>query len=680
MRNKRIRKLLPISIVLAITMILGLAGHAFAAPPTHTDKVEVLVSFTEKPSHAEKTLIENEGGKVKRNFHIVPTIAASIPKGKLDSLRRNPKVTSVEEDITVQITNDKLYWSANHIDAEAMPGQNQGQGVKVAILDTGIDLDHPDLRMAGNVSFVPGTASGDDDHGHGTMVAGVVAALDNDTGVVGVAPEVALYSVKVLDQSGNGTMSVILSGIEWAVDNNMQVINMSFGGILNWPSAVRLALQKAYQAEIVIVAGAGNTGDQGIIFAPARFEPVIAVGATDSTNARASFSGTGSTLELMAPGVGITSTSRGGGYSSGSGTSLSTPHVAGVAALLIADGVTHNVEVRQILQTTAKDLGSPGWDSWYGYGLVSVAEAIAAASSSPDASGDTDSSNEPGDTIPPTTRIELSGLPGNEGWYRSDVMVELAAVDNTGGSGVAETQYSLDGGKTWQNYHEPFALSSEGTNTIQARSRDNAGNIEVLPVSREVNIDQTGPSVNILVDSSIIWPANRKQVMVTVRVTGSSNDLLSRVSSTEIAVKDEYGQVEPIIGPYLQGKVWLEAWREGRDLDGRVYTISITATDYAGNVAIAETTVTVPHDRGKDKTNKEETNQETLETADNTEDEITEAANGNTVEEVTEAAGDSIEEETSGATDDSTEEEIPEAADGTGEETPEAADGNRKGK
>jgi len=208
------------------------------------------------------------------------------------------------------------------------------------------------------------------------MVAGVVAALDNEMGVVGVAPEVELYSVKVLDQSGNGTASSILSGIEWAIDNNMQVINISFGGPKDWPSSVTRALEKAYQAGIVIVAGAGNSGDTGTMYAPARFEPVIAVGALDQHTAKDSRSCTGSTLELMAPGVDIMSTSRGGGYSSGNGTSYSTAHVTGTVALLIAHGVTNNVEVRQILQQTAGDLGPAGWDSCYGYGNVNAVRAI----------------------------------------------------------------------------------------------------------------------------------------------------------------------------------------------------------------------------------------------------------------------------------------------------------------
>jgi subtilisin len=569
-----------------LTLSLGLAGYAFAGSAAHAKKVDVLVSFKEKPGPAEQALIHNAGGKIKRSYHIVPTIAASIPKGKLDSLRSHPKVTSIEEDITVQIMEEKLPWGIDQINAEIVHSQSKGRGVKVAILDTGIDLDHPDLRVAGDVSFVDGTVNGDDDHGHGTMVAGIIAALDNDIGVVGVAPEAELYAVKVLNSNGSSICSVILSGIEWAIDNRMQVINMSFGSSLNLPSAIRTALDKAYQAGIVLVAGAGNAGDQGIIFSPARYEPVIAVGATDQQDARASFSSTGSSLELMAPGVGILSTSRGGGYGNGSGTSLSTPHVTGVAALLIASGVTDNTELRQILRGTTKDLGPQGWDSWYGSGLVNAAEAMVNKGSS--------------DEIPPTTRIEIKGQQGNQGWYLSDVIVELIAADNPSGSGIAETQYSLDGGKTWQTYYEPFTIASEGVNIIKARSWDNAGSLEEPPVSSEVNIDKTEPTVNISVDPNIIWPANHKQVMVDVLVSGLANDVISGLKSFQLTVKDEYGQVEPVIGPYLQSQIQLEAWREGRDLDGRVYTISITAIDTAGNSATAVTTVTVPHDHRKE--------------------------------------------------------------------------------
>jgi len=211
------------------------------------------------------------------------------------------------------------------------------------------------------------------------------------------------------------------------------------------------------------------------------------------------------------------------------------------------------------------------------------------------------------DRIPPTTRIEISGLLGNGDWHCSDVIVELTAIDNPGGAGVIETVYSLDGGKTWWGYHEPFTIAQEGTIVIHARSRDNAGNIEEPTPYRQVKIDKTGPSVSISVAPSVIWPANHKQLMVNVLVTSSASDELSGLNSFHLAVKDEYGQIEPVIGSYFQKQIQLEAWRDSRDLDGRVYTVSIVASDYAGNTATAETTVTVPHDRRKDVNNENST-------------------------------------------------------------------------
>lgn len=323
MRNKANKLNLPLSIILALALIFGLAGHAPTEPPVQVGKA----------------------------------------------------------GINTQATEQVLPWGVNRIGAELAHSQNKGQGIKVAILDTGIDLDHPDLQVAGDITFVPGTNSGDDDNGHGTLVAGIVAALDNGTGTVGIAPEVELYAVKVLDKKGMGTMSAIRRGIEWAIDNDMQVINMSFGVGEKLGQEFRRVLKEACQAGIVIVAAAGNegtaNGEGDTMWAPAKYKQVIAVGATDEADNRYSSSSTGDTLELVAPGVKIHSTRKGGGYANLNATSAASPHVAGVAALLIASGVTDNAKLRQILQETAEDLGTSGWDSQYGYGLVNAAEALA---------------------------------------------------------------------------------------------------------------------------------------------------------------------------------------------------------------------------------------------------------------------------------------------------------------
>lgn len=327
MKNKSIKLNLPLNIILAFALIFGLTGYASAEPPA---QVEIA-------------------------------------------------------GISTQATEQVVPWGVDRIGAELVHSQNKGQGVKVAILDTGIDLDHPDLRVAGDVTFVPGTTSGDDDNGHGTLVAGIVAALDNGFGTVGIAPAVELYAVKVLDSDGTGTCRAIRRGIKWAIDNDMQVINMSFGVAAKLGHGVRQALKEAYQAGIVIVAAAGNEGtadgEGDTMWAPAKYKQVIAVGAIDESDNRYSASSTGGTLELAGPGVNIYSTLAGGGYANLNATSAASPHVAGVAALLIASGVTDNAEVRQILQSTAEDFGSSGRDSWYGYGLVNAAEALAVASS-----------------------------------------------------------------------------------------------------------------------------------------------------------------------------------------------------------------------------------------------------------------------------------------------------------
>ena len=329
---------------------------------------------------------------LKITFPLSITLAFALIFGLAGYASAEPQIQVEIAGISTQATEQVLPWGVAQIGTELAHSQNKGQGVKVAILDTGIDLDHPDLRVAGDVTFVPWTNSGDDDNGHGTMVAGIVAALDNGVGTVGVAPEVELYAVKVLDSEGEGTCRAIRRGIEWAIDNNMQVINMSFGCISNLSHEVKVALNKAYQAGIVLIAAAGNGGTTGgdgnNIWAPARYTPVIAVGAIDELDNRYSSSNTGDTLELVAPGVNICSTRKGGGYASITATSAASPHVAGVAALLIASGITSNAEVRQILQETAEDFGPSGWDSWYGYGLVNATDALAMVTLYITASGD----------------------------------------------------------------------------------------------------------------------------------------------------------------------------------------------------------------------------------------------------------------------------------------------------
>jgi subtilisin family serine protease len=219
-----------------------------------------------------------------------------------------------------------------------------------------------------------------DDNGHGTHCAGIIAAVDNDIGVIGVAPEAFLYAYKVLDSSGSGYESDVIAAINQAVIDGIQIISMSLGSD-GASSTLELACNNAQAAGVLLVAAAGNDyrGNKRIewdtVDYPGRFDSVIAVGATDQYDEKASFSSTGPNVEIAAPGVSILSTYPGNRYVTASGTSMATPHVAGVAALIFASGVWSAAEVRNMMKTTADDLGASGTDYWYGYGLVDADEA-----------------------------------------------------------------------------------------------------------------------------------------------------------------------------------------------------------------------------------------------------------------------------------------------------------------
>ena len=259
-----------------------------------------------------------------------------------------------------------------------------GDGVRVAIVDTGIAPRHPDLRVYGGVSYVPGQRRWYDDNGHGTHVAGTVAALGNNRGVIGVAPKARLYAVKVLNRSGGGRMSSILNGLAWCYRRRMHVVNLSLGSLAYthdprvYSRAYEQAGKKLRRRGILAVAAAGNSGNtrQPYVNNPARCPSFMAVSAIDCQRRRASFSSYGPQVEICAPGVKVWSTSPPNTYSQSSGTSMASPHVAGVAALVRARRAWTGDRVRVHLWKTALDLGTPGRDWLYGFGQVNALRAV----------------------------------------------------------------------------------------------------------------------------------------------------------------------------------------------------------------------------------------------------------------------------------------------------------------
>ncbi len=262
---------------------------------------------------------------------------------------------------------------------------SQGTGVRVAVIDTGITPRHPDLRVYGGVSYVSGVTSWFDDHYHGTHVAGTIAALRNNRGVVGCAPGVRLYAVKVLDRNGRGRTSGILNGLAWCLRHRMHIANLSLGSgatthsTRNYSRAYEVAGQRLRRANILAVAAAGNSGAtrQPFVNNPGRCPSFMAVGAIDCQRRRASFSSYGPQVEICAPGVQVMSTYPTSGYRRLSGTSMACPHVAGIAALVKRRHPTWSADrIRIHLWRTAMDLGRPGRDWLFGYGQVRAYHAV----------------------------------------------------------------------------------------------------------------------------------------------------------------------------------------------------------------------------------------------------------------------------------------------------------------
>jgi subtilisin family serine protease len=332
---------------------------------------------------------EIQGTAGETGFSVVSTGGHPVDEVRQE-LEASPLVQQVEPNRVRHadaLPDDPQYAGsqAHYLQAIGLPAAwdrtTGSDGQVLAILDSGVDLDHPDLagRLLPGFDVVNNDNVPADDEGHGTWVAGVAAArTNNERGVAGVTWRGWIMPVKVLDASGSATDSNIIYGIKWAVDHGADVINLSLGGPDPSP-ALCAGIDYATSRDVVVVAAAGNDGDSAPHY-PAACTGVIAVGATDSANRRTPWSNYGDWVDLMAPGVDITTTANGTTekYASVSGTSFSSPLVAGVAVLLrAADPSASQATIADRLRRSALDLGPPGFDINYGYGLVSASGALA---------------------------------------------------------------------------------------------------------------------------------------------------------------------------------------------------------------------------------------------------------------------------------------------------------------
>jgi major intracellular serine protease len=263
-----------------------------------------------------------------------------------------------EEVFSIQDAIQKAGWSITAFDLPGAWSKSRGEGVKVAVLDTGCDLDHPDIKknILPGMNFIDPSKDPWDDNQHGTHVSGIIAAENNEIGMVGVAPDAKIVPVKVLDGSGNGSLVNVAKGIRWAVDEGkVDLICMSLGSP-NPVQEVRKAIQYALSKKVVCFVAAGNAGLTRQIFYPANYQETIAIGSIDENLRRSNFSNTGDNLDFMAPGGSIFSTVPDNWYAVLSGTSMAAPFAVGVAALVLSYVRHKDIDLR--LETNDDYIGT----------------------------------------------------------------------------------------------------------------------------------------------------------------------------------------------------------------------------------------------------------------------------------------------------------------------------------
>lgn len=368
---------------------LALLSVGVPLPDRHADDPDLIpdqyIVMLKAGANARDVIVGHGLAPAHHYSHAVHGFASHVPPGQLKMLKNDWRVQSVEPDRVVRlVTHVSATGSAVTVSGEALPTgvdrvdadlhpRKDVSSVGIAIIDTGVDLEHADLNVAGNVTFARGTKSGNDDNGHGSHVAGIAAAKADGYGVRGVAPNAKLYAVKVLDRAGSGQLSWVIAGVDWVTKNakakGIKVANMSLGFQGDSP-ALYAAISASVNAGVTYVVAAGNSGINAALFSPANHPAVITVSAIADSDGKcgglgsataygeddsfASFSNWGPVVDLAAPGVNILSTYKAGTYATLSGTSMASPHVAGAAAhYLAAYPTTTPAEVLVMLRLNA---------------------------------------------------------------------------------------------------------------------------------------------------------------------------------------------------------------------------------------------------------------------------------------------------------------------------------------
>ncbi|ELK47939.1 UNVERIFIED_CONTAM: S8 family peptidase [Halobacillus marinus] len=401
MKLKKFKKLATLSLAASLALI-PTTGQVFADQTpeplkkemkVQTDvqkgdyvKGEVVVKFKEGKTLSSKQLQAFGAEKAKEEKKVVDSNVKVLEVGNVDAvvkaLNNNPNVEYAEPNYIFDVTwtpNDTYYsgyqYGPQNTNTEAAWDITRGSSnQEIAIVDSGVDYNHPDLKnkTIKGYDFVDNDYDPMDLNNHGTHVAGTAAAqTNNGSGVAGMAPNTKILAVRALDANGSGSLNNIANAIRYSADQGAEVINLSLGCNCD-TQTLEDAVNYAWNKGSVIIAAAGNDGVR-TTFEPASYDNVIAVGAVDRYNRKASFSNYGTWVDVTAPGVDIASTVPNGGYAYLSGTSMASPHVAGLAGLLASQGRS-NSNIRAAIEQTADPISGTG--SYFQHGLINSYNAV----------------------------------------------------------------------------------------------------------------------------------------------------------------------------------------------------------------------------------------------------------------------------------------------------------------
>ncbi len=502
----------------------------FPKPPSHAQAPsvpdEILLKFKAGVNDkARENVLKEHNLEIKETIPAIEVILAKVPeqaKDKvLEALSHNPRIEYAEPNYisrAVFTPDDPYYasrqWNLPKISASLAWDISQGRpDVVIAIVDSGINLEHEDLVSK---------ASGDlDDYGHGTMVAGTAAAITNNTkGIAGVCPLCQMLSVKVLNSTGSGSGSGLASGIIKAADTGAKVINLSLG-MYSANTTVESAVNYAYNKGVILVGAAGNDNITTKLY-PAAFPNVIAVGGSNSNDDKMSISNYGDWVDVYAPGSGIPVTTADGSYTLAGGTSLASPHVAGLAGLILSAkiGLT-NQQVVDLIISNIDDLGGV-----YNMKRINAYKALSAT---------TGIVLPPADTTAPSVSITAP-----TGGSTVSGLVDIT-VDATDNIGVTKVEFYVDGILLGSDISSPYVASWDSTtltngssHNISSKAYDLAGNIATsVTVSVSVNNPVSTPTpIPSSTSSPTPTPISTDTTPPTVSITNPTNGSVLKATST----------------------------------------------------------------------------------------------------------------------------------------------------